>query len=311
MTDLSIIVVSYNTQYLTAQCLRSIYESAGKVSFEIWVVDNNSSDGSADVVERDFPDVHLIRNKDNKGLAAATNQGLEQSRGRYAVALNSDTVILDSAFEKLVKFMDDHPDVGGVTPKLLLPDKSLHPWFVGNRPNLKSELADAFAPISKKLSAGIPELRFGKYTDPDRTQEVPCILWGTCFLVRDEILKTVGLQDPRFFVYGEDTDWAMRIGEAGWKLFYFADAAIIHYGGQSTKQAGARMSAQLCKSRSRLIQQHYGLWAGSMLRLAFASLSMVWLLRWLPAYAFSSSSREKATDRISRNWAIIRAVLTY
>jgi GT2 family glycosyltransferase len=176
---------------------------------------------------------------------------------------------------------------------------------------LKTELLSAISPLHPSLSRAADIARFGVGIDTRRTQEVPFILWGTALIVRKEILESVGLQDPRFFVYGEDVDWVMRIARAGWKLWLVAEAEVVHYGGQSTKQASTRMLAQIYKSKSRLIQKHYGTAAGITLRLAYAGVWGIRLTKWASLYILSSRSREEARERIQRMWAVIRAVLSY
>lgn len=304
--DLSIVIVSFNTRDLTRECLRSIFENTKGIALEVFVVDNASSDESAEMVETEFADVKLIRNDVNKGLAAATNDGLNPSLGRYVMALNSDTVISSGALARLVGFMDDHPEAGGTTPKLTLPDGGLHPQFFGDVETLGKVIKEAISPLSsEKQDKPVESI------DLETTREIPCVHWGTAFIVRRETFENVGGQDPRFFVYAEDIDWSMRITKAGWKLFYVADAEIVHYGGESTKQASVKMQAQLWKSKCRLIQKHYGLPAGLVLRLAVASVSFIRLIKWLPLYAFKPSSREKSMLRIDQMWAIMRAALTY
>jgi GT2 family glycosyltransferase len=265
------------------------------------------------MIEREFPEVNLIRNKNNRGLAAANNQGLEKSKGRYLLTLNSDTLILRGIFDKLVHFMNDHPDAGGATPKLLLPDGSLHPNIIGERPTLRAELLSVLChtPLANKLKGLLLTARYGKWTDYSRTCEVPFILWGTCFIVRREVLDEVGLQDPRFFIYYEDWDWAMRIVKRGWKLYYIADAEIIHYGGQSTKQSGSRMKAQQWNSRCRGLQKHSGLMAGLILRAVIILIFGMKILKLLILGTCQPSGRLMAKTSIRQMQEIIRAVLTY
>jgi len=267
------------------------------------------------MVEHEFPDVNLIRNKLNRGLAAATNQGLKKSKGRYALTLNSDTLIHPGTFDKLVRFMDEHPDAGGATPRLLLPDGGPHPNFIGNLPTLKSELLSTLnhTPLvkTKKLQRLVSAAWYGKWTDYSRTQEVPFILWGTCLIVRCEVLKTVGMQDPRFFVYSEDWDWALRIVKSGWKLYYMADVTIIHFGGQSAKQSSEKMKTQAWKSRCRMWQKHNGLMAGFIFR---AVVILIFSLKILKLFVFStcrSSESLMNKNSIRQMREIIRAVLTY
>lgn len=308
--DLSITIVSYNTCELTKQCLQSIAANQGNITSEIYVVDNNSSDGTVEMITKEFPSVNLIVNKDNKGLAAATNQGLFPSEGRYLLALNSDTELKPGAFETLVRFMDEHPRAGGAMPKLILPDGGDHPRVWGNKPTLKAELIAYIAPLSKWATKALPEARFGKDPIGDANREIPCILWGTSFIVRRETFEQVGGQDPRFFVYSEDVDWSMSISKAGWELYYVPEACVIHYGGQSTKQASAKMSAQLVRSRCRLIRKHYGILSAGILRLAIVFIYGAVLLRWLPALLIPGKIKEKASSKTELIWKTIVAALS-
>jgi len=311
--DLSIVIVSFNTCDLTRQCLTSILQAGDEIGIEIWLIDNASPDGSADVIEREFPKVHLIRNSDNRGLAAATNQGLEASRGRYILTLNSDTVIRAGVLEKLVRFMDEHPHAGGATPKLVLPDGSPHPNLLGERPTLKADLLAVLCHtrLVKRLKDRLSAACYGKWTDYSRTCEVAFILWGTCFIVRRDVLIGVGLQDPRFFVYYEDVDWILRMVKKGWRLYYIADAEVIHYGGQSTKQASSLMIAQNWKSRCRGMQKHSGLMAGLCLRAVIIVIFCLKMLKLLLYSACTPSERQSNRSSISQMREIIRAVMTY
>lgn len=307
--DLSIVIVNFNTSELTRQCLRSIRDNAAKLRYEVWVVDNNSEDDSVDMIGREFPEAGIICNETNRGLADATNQGLKKCSGRYAVALNSDTVILSGAFDTLVRFMDDHPDAGGATPKLILPNGDRHPGFIGNVPNLKSELLEILAITGKKYTDLLQVERFSGWENLNSACEVPCILWGTCFIVRQEILETVGLQDPEFFVYGEDWDWSVRIRINGWKLYYVPEAEVIHYGGQSTKQAPGRMFAQMWKSKCRFLRKHYGGATAVAARLALVLVCGARICKWSLFRLARPKDREKADQRIGLAWTIIRAVV--
>lgn len=183
--------------------------------------------------------------------------------------------------------------------------------FCGRVPTLRTELLDALAPIHRSIAKAVPAARFGEDISYEETQEVPCILWGTGFIVRREAIESVGPEDPRFFVYGEDVDWAMRISKAGWKLYSVADAEVIHYGGQSTRQLSATMLAQLQKSKCRLIQKHYGLLAGLTLRLAVALVSAIRMAKWIGIYLVRRRRRSEASARIQQMWTVVRCVIAY
>ncbi|MDI6827401.1 MAG: glycosyltransferase family 2 protein, partial [Armatimonadota bacterium] len=232
-----------------------------------------------------------------------------KSTGRYVLALNSDTIVQPGALDTLVQFMDEHPDAGGATPRLVLPDGGEHPQFCGSAPSPKSELIEALAPLFSNAAKDFQEARFGKPIDYNKTQEVPCILWGSAFIVRHDVMEKVGPQDSRFFVYAEDIDWAMRIRKAGWKLYYVAEAEVIHYGGQSTKQASSKMLAQKYRSKCRLIQKHYGFLSALSLRLTIAFVAGIRLAKWISIFALRGSERHKARARINEMWLLIRAAL--
>ncbi len=308
--DLSIVIVSYNTLELTRKCLRSVYDNTNEVSFEVWVVDNASADGSADMIEAEFPDAHLIRNEINVGLAAATNQGLEPSTGRYVLTLNSDTLVQPDAFDTLVKFMDEHPDAGAATPRLEIPDGNPHTHYCGNIISFKAQLLFVIAPLHESLHQAVYDAR-GHGIDYSKTQEVPCILMGTALIVRREVYETVGGQDPRFFVYAEDVDWTIRIAKAGWKQYIVTEALVLHYGGSSTKQSGVKMNAQLYRSKCRYVQKHFGLFAGLTVRGAAALVSMFRWSKWAVLWLVRPSHRESAAAKMEEAHRVLGAVLRY
>jgi len=309
--DLSITIASYNTLEYTRKCLESIYNNTHGISFEVIVIDNNSQDGSPDMIRTEFPKVNLVCNKKNLGIPVATNMGISISRGRYFITMNSDTIITPGSLEKLVEFMDAHPDTGAATARLVLPDGGEHPQIYGNPPTLKTELLEVFSPFSNYIARLARIARFGEHIDNTKVQEVPCILWGTAFIVRREVLESIGGQDPLFFLYCEDSDWSMRIKTAGWRLYYVADSKIIHYGGRSTKQANADSLAMLCKNRCRLIHKHYGFLSGITLRMAFLCIFSSIYLRWAITYFVKPNNKAFAREKIYRAWRVICAVLSY
>jgi len=193
----------------------------------------------------------------------------------------------------------------------VLPDGGDHPLACGNPPTFKSEMLGALSAVSGRINDMVPALRFGEPVDYRETREVRCILWGTAMIVRRKVIDTIGGQDPRFFVYCEDTDWSMRIGKAGWKQYSVGDAVIVHYGGQSTKQASTRMNALLYKNRCRLTQKHDGLASGLVLRATIASLSLIKILKRAILYLLRPAARAEIGAEIARLWAVVRAVVTY
>lgn len=263
MFDLGIVIVNWNTRELLRNCLRSLAHSTD-VLYQIVVVDNASSDGSAEMVRREFPHVTLIANDENRGYPAANNQGLRLlgfERGgpddapRYALALNPDTVVPPGALHEMVAYMDADPRIGAAGPKLVLLDGSL---------DLACRRSFPTPAISFYRMVGLSKLfprsrRFGRYNltylDPDVETEVDSVV-GAFMIVRREAIQRVGLFDETFFMYGEDLDWAYRIKQAGWTVMYNPRVTVTH-----VKRAASRQSRRAQREfyRAMLIfyRKHY------------------------------------------------------
>jgi GT2 family glycosyltransferase len=229
--DLSICIVTYKARDLLRDCLSSVASSTSSANYEIIVLDNGSYDGVAEMLQQEFPSVYFIQNNTNDGYTKPMNQALQAGRGRYLVQLNPDTVILPSAFERLLEFMDSHPEVGICGPKVLNADGTLQ------KPCRRGE-SRPWAVISyfSGLSAMFPKSRlFGgyllNYMDEDETHEVAGVS-GSCMLIRREVVDQIGYLDERFYAYQEDADYCFQAIKAGWKVYYVPAAQIIHYGGQ-------------------------------------------------------------------------------
>lgn len=233
---LSIIIVNWNVKELLRKCLESVYGGAKNASFglEVIVVDNASTDGSAEMVKRKFPQTALIANKTNQGFAKANNQGISLSKGDFILLLNPDTVILDNALGKSVEFMKKNKDCGVMGCKILNPDKTLQP-SVRRFPK--------FLPIFLiflKLPKILPNLKaINNYlaTDFDyaKTQTANQVM-GAFMMIRKEVFERAGLLDEKFFIWFEEVDFCKRVWENGYKVYYTPQAEIIHYGGQSFDQ---------------------------------------------------------------------------
>lgn len=262
MTDLGIVIVNWNTRDLLRACLRTVQASVG-VTATTCVVDNASTDGSADMVRDEFPDVHLIANAANVGYPAANNAGLRVlgfDRGRaagprYALLLNPDTELPPTALAEMVAYMDAHPECGAAGPKLVLPTGQLD---MACRRSFPSPEVSFYRLTG--LSFLFPKSRrFGRYNltylDPDVETEVDAVV-GAYMQVRREAIAQVGLLDERFFMYGEDLDWAFEIKKAGWTVRYNPRVQVLH-----VKRAASRRShrAQLAFHESMLLfyRKHY------------------------------------------------------
>lgn len=268
MVDLTVVIVNYNVAYFLEQCLHSVQRASENIECEVFVVDNNSVDGSNDMVRQKFPWVKLIANKDNVGFSRANNQAMRVAKGRYLLLLNPDTLVEEDTFVKSVAFMDAHPDAGGLGVKMIDGKGQFLPESKRGLPTPAVAFYKIFG-----LSALFPKSKiFGQYhlgyLDQDETHEVP-ILSGAFMLMRRETLDKVGLLDEAFFMYGEDIDLSYRIVLGGYKNYYFPETRIIHYKGESTKKssvnyvfvfyramlifANKHFSARLAKTYSFLI----------------------------------------------------------
>ncbi len=253
---LSVIIVNYNVKAFLEQALLSAQKAAQKVPTEIFVVDNDSVDGSVEMVREKFPDVKLIANKKNVGFSAANNQAILGSKGDYVLLLNPDTVVEESTFEKVVAFMDAHPDAGGLGVRMIDGKGKFLPESKRGLPTP----AVAFYKMCG-LSKLFPKSKvFGryhlKYLSEHETNEVD-VLAGAFMLVRKETLDKIGLLDETFFMYGEDIDLSYRITQAGYKNYYFADTTIIHYKGESTKKTSVNYVFVFYRAMVIFAQKHY------------------------------------------------------
>ena len=237
------------------RCLKSIYTNAHKISFEVLVVDNGSSDGSQEMIKEEFPQVRLIENKDNLGFARANNQAIKRSSGKYELLLNSDTLVLENALEIMVDFMERNPQVGMCGCRLLNEDGSVQPSG-GRFPDLFT----AFLHMTK-LNYLYPGNRFsrrfmGAGLDGDEAEGVDWVT-GACLLVRRQAMEEIGLLDERFFMYCEDVDWCWRMKDAGWKVCYLPRAEVVHYRSRSYEEGSLRIFLEGYKSWFIYLRKHF------------------------------------------------------
>lgn len=232
---LSIIIVNYNVEYFLEQCLHSVRKACKNIDSDVYVVDNNSVDGSVEMVAEKFPEVILIANKDNPGFSKANNQAIRISNAEYVLLLNPDTVVEEDTFEKVIDFMDKHPDAGGLGVKMIDGKGNFLPESKRGLPTPAVAFYKIFGlsklfPKSKKFA----KYHLGHLSNHE-THEID-VLAGAFMLMRKETLNKVGLLDETFFMYGEDIDLSYRITLGGYKNYYYPDTSIIHYKGESTKK---------------------------------------------------------------------------
>lgn len=232
---LSVIIVNYNVRYFLEQCLHSVRKAISGTSVEVFVVDNASVDGSVKMIREKFPEIHLIASNENMGFARANNLAMQQANGEYILLLNPDTVIESDTFSKILAFMDEHPDAGGLGVKMVDGKGKFLPESKRGLPTPEVAFYKIFG-----LSRLFPHsAKFSRYhlghLDRDKVHVVD-VLSGAFMLMRRTALEKTGYLDEQFFMYGEDIDLSYRITQAGYKNYYYPGTRIIHYKGESTKK---------------------------------------------------------------------------
>jgi len=256
--DLSVVIVSWNVKELLSGCLESVCSSLQDegIEHQVLVVDNASSDGSPEMVLQQFPQVRLLANAANKGFAAANNQALAQTQGRYVVLLNPDTVVRRDALGTLLRFLEQMPSAGMVGPRLVYGDGRFQHSAFGF-PSVAQVFLDFF-PLHYRLSESQLNGRYPRSLYASgHPFEVDHPL-GACMMVRRQVVERIGGMDEQFFMYCEEVDWAMRVWRAGWSIYCVPTAEVVHYEGQSTRQFRDGMFVALWRSRLRLFAKHYG-----------------------------------------------------
>ncbi len=260
--DLSVVILNYNTRDMTRTCLKSVFSSRlGRYTMEVIVCDNGSTDGSLDMIRKEFPKVIRIDNKKNLGFAAGNNPGVAASAGRYILLLNTDTEVPPTTLSAVLTFMDRSPQAGAATCTLLLPDGSIDPACHRGFPS--PWVALTYVTKFEKL---FPKSRvFGEYhqgyKNLHEVHEVD-VISGAFFLVRSDVVRQVGRLDEDYFFYGEDMDWCYRIKQAGWKIMYYPEVTILHKKKQSGRahadRARRRQTAMYFYQYNKLFyKKHY------------------------------------------------------
>ncbi len=257
MITLSIIIISYNTRDELERCINSIYENTHDVSFEIIVSDNNSSDGSADMIDAKFPQVILLRNNENLGFARANNKAIAISNGKYILLLNSDTIVLPRSLNNMVDFLSGNRYAGVVGAKMLYPNYTLQ----RTARSFPTPMAFFFGRKSflTKMFPGNKYSKIYMVADKESSNESYEVDWvsGGAMMIKNETIEQVGVLDERFFLYWEDADWCFRIKQKGWKVFCMPSAPIIHYEGGSSKNNELRLIIYFHKSVYMFYRKHY------------------------------------------------------
>jgi GT2 family glycosyltransferase len=300
MSDLSIVVVTWNAKEVLLDCLESIRREVlsrtdeGRIETETLVVDNGSRDGSVAAVRERHPWAEVIALPENIGFAAGNNVGLRRAKGRHAVLLNSDTIVLPDALERCVRYLDAHPEVGAAGLQLLNPDRSKQNC-IHNFPGLLTEV----------FPKGVLETLFPRRYPSKRYHHpapipVEAVL-GACLFVRREVLESVGLLPEEYFFFLEETDWCFQIARAGWRVVHIPDAQVIHIFGASTKKkVPAETRIEYHRSLYRFFRKNRGPLPALLvviLRVLKAILYVVWR---------SPGALVYGRDRWLQDWKVLR-----
>lgn len=303
--DLSIVTVSWNVCDLLRDCLHSVDNGRGDINLEMIVVDGASNDGSPEMVRREFPWVKLIARQENLGFPRGNNIGIQQAKGRYILLLNPDTAIIEDALPVMVKYLDQHMDIGGLGAQLLYPDGSIQ----SSRRRFPTFLTALFE--STWLESMAPPSIFRHYYVLDLPDdEISDVDWvtGACLMVPRRVIDRVGLLDEGYFMYSEELDWCRRIVEAGWRIVYLPQAKIVHHVGKSSDQAVTERHINFQRAKLRYYRKYHGRPATLILR-GFLLLSYVWQMTLEAVKGLLGHKRPLRRQRIHSYWQVIRSGL--
>jgi GT2 family glycosyltransferase len=292
--DVSVIIVNRNTADLLAACLASLSAQEGTLSIETIVIDNCSSDGSAERVQRDFPQVALIANTETVNDTAASNQGLRLAQGRYLLLLSPATVMQPGALAAMLSFAEAHPAAGIIGPRLVYPDGSLQP-SAGPAPRLLPALAAAYGLRRDPL------LEKGRdYTRVSIVDQVS----GACLLIRREAMDKSGLLDEGLLTYFDDVDWCLRVQQQGWQVYYLPAAEVVH-NARLNQSRQPQQDAAYATSEVRFFQRYRGRAQALILRSVLASAAALKVVAFSIALPFSAARRPVLRQHIDTQRRII------
>jgi GT2 family glycosyltransferase len=298
LNDLTISLVNTNNRELLRDCLRSIYRNTRRISFEIYVVDNVSTDGSVEMVRAEFPQVKLICNESRLPYSGNHNQVLQQPVGRYVLLLNEDTIVGPEALDGMVRFMDEHPEAGAMGCKMLYPDGSLQP-SCARFPTFGTALAEAVF-LDHLFPCWSETGLFMRCLDPEVVHEVDFVT-GACLMLRNKALEEVGGLDARLVSF-EEVDWCYRARGQGWKVYYSPCGQVVHLIGKTIGALwGERKVAMQLRDQFYFFQKHYGWTSVQLLRVIILLRSALRIAILVCSYPFTRERRMLSRCQIARN----------
>lgn len=305
--DISVIIVSYNTREMTLECLRTLHANLGGVSAEVFVVDNDSKDGSVDAIRVAFPQVRLIANTQNTGFGAANNQAMAQAKGEFFLLLNSDAFPKPGAIPAMVKSLREHPKVAVLGPRLLNQDGSLQQSCFRFPSPWRAWMENLW--ISAALTS---HPKFGDYRHwaHDREQSVDFVV-GACLLLRKSVYQQVGGFDERFFMYSEESDWQRRISDAGGQIAFTPAAEVIHLGGASGASDRVKINRHFFESLDYYQLKHHGFLGLLALRAAMVVGCSLRAILWTGMMLIPSRRQRAAAKAKLQSWLAFRQLLNW
>ncbi len=281
MLDLAISIINTNNKDFLKQCLESIFKQTGGIDCDVFVVDNASIDGSADMVKEHFPQVKLILNNERLGFTTNHNKVLKTTTAHFKMILNEDTVLEKDSIKGLLDFVKKHKEAGAVGPKMIFENGSFqHSAFY--LPNLENELC-------KMLSSGLFSDKSRGIYGEEKCKDVFTPEWlnGACILFNSEALSDVGYLDENFFIFYEDADICKRLSDGGWRVYYYPDAKIIHYYSKSQKgKISQELIAVHYRSRLRYFLKHKGIIHLLILKILILLINLLKLIKWSLLFIF-------------------------
>ena len=306
LPTLSVLIVSYNTREMTLDCLRALTrELPPGLPTEILLVDNASSDGSAEAVRAAFPDVRLTASDRNAGFGAANNVALAQARGRYLLLLNTDAFPRPGAVAAMVDYLERHADVGVVGPRLFYGDGTPQQSCFRFTTPLYAWMENLGV---TKLLRRHPALDDYRGWDHASERNVDFVI-GACLLLRREVYEQVGGFDERFFMYQEEADWQKRIHRAGWRVVFSPQAEVVHLAGASGKAEPVRISGHFFESLDKYMLKHHGAPGFLLVRGAMLIGCSARAGGWAALALASRSRRRKAGSRAREHLRLFKRQL--
>ena len=294
----SIVLVGWNNKAYLEPCLDSLYRADMHNSFDVVVVDNGSTDGSQEMLRARFPEVRIIQNQSNVGLARACNQGIEATNAPFILLLNNDTIVNREALDGMIDYMADRPDAGAVGGKLLNEDGSVQAEYSNF-----SSLSEEFL-----IATRIGELLWPGYPSHHPSRQVTTVGWlsSACLLLRRTALDNIGLLDESYFIYGDEADLQYRLVRNGWKVYYLPDATTLHFGGRSMDRWKRRR--MVYRGKMLFYRKNYGALQEYLLRTMFGLLTMAKLGAWSLAWPVPRM-QDRAVRELRSNLDVLRLCL--